>query len=69
MKQKNIKMSKMAKKKRIKNKNEKCKKGCLWRQEIVASVRHPKKGEKHEKKGVPLETRNSAFCDEAKNEK
>jgi hypothetical protein len=50
MKQKKSKMANRAKKKRIKNKNETRKKGCLWRQEIVASVTRPKKKWKTRKK-------------------
>jgi hypothetical protein len=47
------KNGKIAKKKRIKTKNEKQKKGTVWSQEIVASVTSPKKEVKNRKKGPP----------------
>jgi hypothetical protein len=53
MKQKKTKMANRGKKKRIKNKNEKQKNDTRWSQEIVASVRRPKKEVKNRKKRAP----------------
>jgi hypothetical protein len=69
MKQKKTKMAKNAKKNQSKIKNEKGKKDTRWSQEIVASVTRPQKRVQNAKKGVPLETRNSAFCDKGRKTK